>query len=39
VFDLRWSRHPDVTAPGMTEAWAARGGLPPVGGNGEEPSP
>jgi cytochrome c oxidase subunit I len=39
VFDLRWSRHPDVAAPGMTEAWAARGGLPPVGGNGEEPSP
>jgi cytochrome c oxidase subunit I len=36
VFDLRWSHHPDVAAPGMAEAWAARGGPPPVGGDGEE---
>jgi cytochrome c oxidase subunit I len=30
VFDLRWSHHPDVAAPGMEEAWAARGGVPPA---------
>jgi cytochrome c oxidase subunit 1 len=37
VFDLRWSHHPEYTAPGMSEAWAARGGVPPPSGNGEEP--
>jgi cytochrome c oxidase subunit I len=35
VFDLRWSHHPEYVAPGMTEAWAARGGVPPPSGNGE----
>jgi cytochrome c oxidase subunit I len=37
VFDLRWSHHPEYTAPGMSEAWAARGGVPPPSGDGEEP--
>jgi cytochrome c oxidase subunit 1 len=37
VFDLRWSHHPEHTAPGMAEAWAARGGAPPPSGNGTEP--
>jgi cytochrome c oxidase subunit I len=38
VFDLRWSHHPEYTAPGMSDAWAARGGPPPPSGNGEEPN-
>jgi cytochrome c oxidase subunit I len=39
VFDLRWSHHPDITAPGMTEAWAARGGIPPANGDAASESP
>jgi cytochrome c oxidase subunit 1 len=30
VFDLRWGHHADIAAPGIADAWAARGGLPPI---------